>query len=179
MALRTLILARSPREGGNYARRAGLKRWTFRTVYSARQIKGLPTKGVEVHILPSFATMANRGSVLGALRWRKGIEFFYVDPADLPTLSEVRAAEQASSLGDLTDDHLEAAYAENDEFPHEEWAAQRRRDLVARMSDEDLAQFLAGSSPETAVKVIRAAAPKRTRKPAAPAAAPADFFGSV
>lgn len=187
MALRTLILASNPREGGHYAKRAGLTRFTYRVVVNAGQVRGLPYNGLEVHILPSFSRARNQSSILAALRWKRGLEYSYVDPDDLPTLAELDGQAQAEHLGELDDETLETAYAEHAEFDHAGWEAAQQRAEIAAMSDDELAELLRKPADEstdtekalqdTAVKdAVKASKPKPRRKPAAPTSAD-DFFG--
>lgn len=137
MALRTLILASSPREGGHYAKRAELERWTYRVIHGANQVRGLPWTGCEVHILPSFEKAPNRFAILAALRHKRGLEYFFVDPDDLPTVEEIAGRKQAEGLGELTDEQLDAAYAEHEQFDHIGFARRRLMAEIPDLSDEE------------------------------------------
>lgn len=166
MTIRTLILAGNPREGGHYAKRAGLQRWTYRVIHTAGQIRGLPYSGLEVHILPSFKKMPNRYSILSSLRYQRGVEYFYVDPDDLPTLAELEAEKQAAELGEADNATLEAAYAENADFPHAEWSAAQRRAKIEAMSDDELAELLQSNpTAEDAPQIVEAIKQKAAAKP--------------
>lgn len=182
MAVRTLILAGSPREGGHYAKRAQLPRWTYRVVYSAGQVRGLPYSGLDIHVLPSFAEKPNRGTILAALRYKRGAEFYYVDPADMPTLEELESEKQATEIGELTDADLETAYDAHSHFDHQQWSADRRRDQIAGMTDDELAELLRKPEPTDSEKALQdevvkeAVKPKPRAKPKAPVAAE-NFFG--
>lgn len=98
----TLILAKSILEANRYAKAAGLDRFTYRAVRSAGSIRGV--RHAEVHILPSFLDRLDRHSILGALRWAKTLEVFYVDPADF---------EDRDERGILTDELYCMAYDEH------------------------------------------------------------------
>lgn len=177
MALRTLILAANPREGGHYAKRAGLQRWTYRVVHGAGQVRGLPYAGLEVHILPSFDRMMNRGSILSALRHKRGIEYFYVDPDDMPTLAELESQAQADELGDLTDEQLDVAYDANSHFDHAGWDAAQRRARLDAMTDDELADLMtSGPSAAEAPQIVDAikAKPKPRKPRQAPPTPPVD-----
>jgi hypothetical protein len=119
-----LILASSPREAGHYAKRADLPNFTYRAVHSAKQIRGIHS--AEVHILPSFIASVSRHAILAELQWARSVEFFYVDPEDMPELPDRR--------GELTDEKLEEAYDEQD---------RRRRDRVLTLSPEEFDRVMA------------------------------------
>lgn len=119
-----LILANSPREAGHYAKRAGLPNFSYRAVHSASQVRGMYS--AEVHILPSFTRSISRHAIFAALQWARAIDYYYVDPEDMPPLPDRR--------GELTDEKLEEAYAEQ---------AQRRRDRVLTLSPEEFDRVMA------------------------------------
>lgn len=77
----TLILAKNTGEGFKYARQIGLKQGSFRLVRDAHAIRGV--RHAEVHLLPSFLERWDRHTILGALKWARTLEVFYVDPADI------------------------------------------------------------------------------------------------
>jgi hypothetical protein len=151
-----LILASSPREAGHYAKRADLPNFTYRAVHSAKQIRGIHS--AEVHILPSFIASVSRHAILAELQWARSVEFFYVDPEDMPELPDRR--------GELTDERLEQAYDEQSE--------RRRVELFTEletMTDAEIAERLRKPTPEQEavyVEAIQAAKPKR--KPVEPTA---------
>jgi hypothetical protein len=176
VARQTLILAASPREGGRYAKLTGMRPSRYRVVHDASQIKGI--QHADVHILPSFAKTIQRHAVLAALQHGYRIEYFYVDPADLPTLDDRAADRQADELGELNDDVLEAAYAEHAAFDSAGWRAARSREKILAMTDEEIAELLQKPLDEaTAVELVQAIQEKP--KPRAPrqtkAATPAVF----
>jgi hypothetical protein len=151
-----LILASSPREAGHYAKRADLPNFTYRAVHSAKQIRGIHS--AEVHILPSFIASVSRHAILAELQWARSVEFFYVDPEDMPELPDRR--------GELTDERLEQAYDEQSE--------RRRVELFTEletMTDAEIAERLRKPTPEQEavyVEAVQAARPKR--KPVEPTA---------
>jgi hypothetical protein len=186
VALQTLILAGNPREGREYANRAQLRRWTYRVIHGPGQIKGLPWAGTEVHILPSFNARANRSAILSVLRWKK-VEYFYVDPDDFPTLEELAEQEQSGRLGELDDDVLEAAYAENESFDHTGFAYRAAVAKLESMSPQEVASWVASQQePEKAEIAVQAVKAKSTARPkpkgpqstTAPAPTAATFFAS-
>lgn len=180
MAIKTLILAGNPREGGRYAKRAGLARWTYRVVHAGGQIKGLPWSGCEVHILPSFSESRSRHSILSTLK-HKRVSYFYVDPADLPTLESLAEAAQTEQLGELDDKTLEAAHAENEKFDHVGFARAHLMAEIDGMTDEQVAERIRRATPDEETALVQAVAAKpktpKPRKPRAPAAPAQNFFG--
>lgn len=125
MARTVLILAKSIREAGTYARLAGLKRGTYRPVAKGAQIRAV--RAAEIHILPSFTKAPSRHAILAALRYSRH-EIFYVDPADFAESEFEFACDYCSEkdphvhtpedaqirlLGDLTERQLEVAYRYN------------------------------------------------------------------
>jgi hypothetical protein len=107
----TLVLAKSIPEANAYARLIDLPRSRYRAVRSAGAIKGI--RNAEVHILPSFSTRPDRHSILGALRWARSLEVYYVDPADLGGVSSRPDPEPDLKPAGATDAELEEAYALN------------------------------------------------------------------
>jgi hypothetical protein len=149
-----LILASSPREAGHYAKRADLPNFTYRAVHSAKQIRGIHS--AEVHILPSFIASVSRHAILAELQWARSVEFFYVDPEDMPELPDRR--------GELTDERLDEAYDEQSE--------RRRVELLAEletMTDAQIAERLRKPTPAQEAVHIQAVKPK-ARKPVEPTA---------
>lgn len=119
----TLILAKSTTEANRYAKVAGLDRFTYRAVRSAGSIRGV--RHAEVHLLTSFLKRLDRHAILGALRWARTLEVYYVDFRD----GEIRdGTNDPSTYADdgfdlleshdvfgleLTDHDLEVAYRYN------------------------------------------------------------------
>jgi uncharacterized protein (DUF1778 family) len=163
----TLILAGNPREGGQYARRLGMRPSAYRVVHDSGQIGGI--QHADVHILPSFVKSIQRHAIFAALKYGYRIEYFYVDPDDMPTYDEMLGDLQAKELGELTDDILEAAYAEHAEFDHEAWRAARQRELVLQLSPEEFDRILAElDKPAEVVPELVEAVKKAAEKPRAP-----------
>jgi hypothetical protein len=104
--VKTLILARNPREAGSYAASMGIPRQHFRAVQKAAAIRGI--RNAEVHLLPGFLERRDRHGIMQALRGARHLEIFYVDPADVREPSEATNG----SVGP-TERELEVAYRYN------------------------------------------------------------------
>lgn len=102
----TLILAKSITEANRYARAVGLERFTYRAVRSAGSIRGV--RHAEAHLLSSFLERPDRHAIMGALRWAKTLEVFYVDFRD----GEIRDGDEVVVNGP-TERELEVAYRYN------------------------------------------------------------------
>lgn len=192
MARITLILAKSITEANDYARLAGLERFSYRAVRSAGAIKGV--RNAEVHVLPTFTERLDRHAILAALQWARTLEVFYVDPEDLKTPlteEELEAARLAAEAAEAerraqetgtgpTEREIEVAYR----YHALREAALAEPEPVAMPTIETPGagldeERIAVESPGAGTDAEKVAAPKqRQRKPRQPkpAAAPADFF---
>lgn len=106
--MKTLILARNPREAGSYAASMGIARQHFRAVQKAEGIRSV--RNAEVHLLPGFLERRDRHGILQALRASRHLEIFYVDPADV---RESSSGDIGESRRTPTERELEAAYRYN------------------------------------------------------------------
>lgn len=102
----TLILAKSITEANQYAKAAGLERFNYRAVRSAGSIRGV--RHAEVHLLSSFIRRLDRHAIMAALRMARSLEVYYV----VFEGGQILDGEE-DPRGDLTDEVLEAAYAEH------------------------------------------------------------------
>lgn len=141
---RILILAKNPREAGSFAALMGWRIGQYRAVQKASSISGV--RRADVFVLPSFLERHDRHAILGALRWAKYVNTYYVDPADIREPSEATDC----SVGP-TDREIEVAYRYN---------ALRERDAADDMVSEG------GPVVPEPVKP----------KPAVPAAAATSYF---
>jgi hypothetical protein len=89
-----LVLSKSISEGNQYAKRAGLPRFSYRAVGNAASIRNL--KVADVHILPSFDGRRDKHQILAELRWGRDIEYFYVE---MPPKSDEPAVDQGDGMG--------------------------------------------------------------------------------
>lgn len=154
----TLILARNISEANQYAKAAGLQRFTYRAVRNAGSIRGV--RHAEVHMLSSFLRRLDRHAIMGALRWARTLEIYFVEFVDGKIIDGTE-----DPRGDLTDRDLEVAYRYNAmlDASNEEQSAPTGE----AEQGEDSAP-----APKPAKK--RAATKKSTPAKPAPAVAPVD-----
>jgi hypothetical protein len=102
----TLVLAKSITEANQYAKAVGLQRFTYRAVRNAGSIRGV--RHAEVHLLSSFLRRLDRHAIMGALRWARTLDVYFVDFVDGKIIDGTE-----DPRGDLTDQDLEVAYRYN------------------------------------------------------------------
>lgn len=159
----TIILSKSNRESGNYAKAVGIDRFTYRHGRNAAQIRA--TRRAEVHILPSFLTRMDRHAILASLAWAKGITVVYADwdGSELLVGAEPVVSAEVDPRGELTDRQLETAYRYH-----------AIRELPVAEPEATPAAEPAKPRAPRKPRVDREAAAKS----AAPVTNDADFFGS-
>lgn len=166
----TLVLARSISEANQYAKAAGLQRFTYRPVRHAGSIRGV--RHAEVHLLSSFLRRPDKYAIMGALRWAQTLTVFYVDFVDGqivdgtgPTAHDLEVAYRYHAL---REESLSADNPDTDDHGPEEQSAPTGETEPS----EDAA-------PTEKPKPSKRAAAKRTppAKPAAPAPPVDDLFG--
>lgn len=153
----TLILAKNIQEGHQYAKAAGLGRFTYRTTTDSGAIRA--TRNGEIHLLSSFLKLPNRHAVMGALRNARGIEVLFVEFVDGKIIGDKGNAPEVETRYRLDEKTIELAFRANSIFSTES----DNTEEVSENDDTEEAPELDNDTPAPVDKSQVKRAPRRKR----------------